>query len=67
MLAAMLYVIPILLLALPDATAALVGGRYGQHRYHATAGDNSFVPRLLTQFIQSMFVRHISRLLAFSR
>lgn len=37
----MLYVIPILLLALPDATAALVGGRYGRHRYHATAGDKS--------------------------
>jgi len=36
-----LYAVPLLLLTLADATAALVGLRYGAHRYRATEGRKS--------------------------
>jgi phytol kinase len=37
----MLFVVPMLLLTLPDAVAALIGMRYGRHRYATTVGEKS--------------------------
>lgn len=37
----LLYAVPMLLLTLADATAALIGLRYGAHRYRATEGRKS--------------------------
>jgi phytol kinase len=37
----LLYVVPILTLTLADATAALIGLRFGAHRYRATEGRKS--------------------------
>lgn len=37
----LLYVVPMLTMALADATAALIGLRYGAHRYRATEGRKS--------------------------
>jgi phytol kinase len=37
----MLFFVPMLLLTLPDAVAALVGMRYGRHRYATTVGEKS--------------------------
>lgn len=37
----LLYVVPMLTLTLADATAALIGLRYGAHRYRATEGRKS--------------------------
>jgi phytol kinase len=58
----LLYVIPILILALADAAAALVGTRYGQMRYVATEGYKS-TEGSLSFFMATFFSVHVPLLL----
>jgi phytol kinase len=60
----LLYTIPILVLALADATSALVGLRYGVHRYRATEGRKSaegstgfFIVTLMTVTVPLLIAR----------
>ncbi|GAB4440667.1 MAG: hypothetical protein D6742_17655 [Cyanobacteria bacterium J069] len=58
----LLYTIPILILALADAAAALVGTRYGQMRYVATEGYKS-TEGSLSFFMATFFSVHVPLLL----
>jgi phytol kinase len=58
----MLYCIPLLLLTLADATAALIGTRYGQWRYPTADGDKS-AEGSLGFFFSGFFSVHIPLLL----
>lgn len=58
----MLYCIPLLLLTLADATAALIGTRYGQWRYPTADGEKS-AEGSLGFFFSGFFSVHIPLLL----
>lgn len=58
----LLYVVPILMLALADAVAALVGVRYGQVQYQTSDGIKS-IEGSLAFFLVAFFSAHIPLLL----
>ena len=58
----LLYVIPILTLALADAVAALVGVRYGQTQYKTSDGSKS-IEGSLAFFLVAFFSAHLPLLL----
>lgn len=57
-----LYVVPVLILALGDAAAALIGVRYGRRKYAATGGVKS-AEGSLTFFTITFLVVHVPLLL----
>lgn len=59
---ALLFCIPILVLTLADAVAALIGMQYGQHRYVATQGQKSAEGSVMF-FMTAFFSVHVPLLL----
>src|SRR5205823_14717265 len=58
----LLYCIPVLLLTLADAMAALIGVRYGQARY-ATSEGHKTIEGSLAFFLVGFFCTHVPLLL----
>jgi phytol kinase len=59
----LLYAIPLLILTFADAAAALIGARFGRHRYRSIAGEKSlegsgafFVSAFVATFLLLVFV-----------
>lgn len=59
----LLYTIPLLVLTLADAVAALIGVRYGQHHYTATEGPKS-AEGSVSFFMVAFFSVHVPLLLS---
>ena len=61
---AVLYCIPILLLTVADALAALIGVRYGKSAFTTYAGGTKSVEGCVAFFVAAFFCTHVTLLLA---